>query len=302
VKNPRTARARSTIVNRTVTPRRRPNADLREREDLTPKEVDRLQDAARKHSRYGHRDATAILIAYRHGLRASELCELTWNMIELDSGRIHVRRAKNGVDSTHPLTGKEIRALRQLRRENLQSRFVFNTERGGPVTRAWFLKMVLRTGKLAKLALPIHPHMLRHACGFKLANDGVDTRALQHFLGHRNIMHTVRYTELRSDRFDGFWKDCAIDAVLSMMASIPGSCSSFWATEVSFTRCGIRSCAPNDSMGSRWVLQASSVQPRPSNAVVNTRALQHFLGHRNIMHTVRYTELRSDRFDGFWKD
>src|SRR5262249_31916261 len=82
-----------------------------------------------RHSRYGHRDATAILIAYRHGLRASELCELTWNMIELDSGRIHVRRAKNGVDSTHPLTGKEIRALRQLRRENLQSRFVFNTER-----------------------------------------------------------------------------------------------------------------------------------------------------------------------------
>jgi type 1 fimbriae regulatory protein FimB/type 1 fimbriae regulatory protein FimE len=128
-------------------------------------------------------------------------------MIELDSGRIHVRRAKNGVDSTHPLTGKEIRALRQLRRENLQSRYVFNTERGGPVTRAWFLKMVRRTGELAKLPLPVHPHMLRHACGFKLANDGVDTRALQHFLGHRNIMHTVRYTELRSDRFDGFWKD-----------------------------------------------------------------------------------------------
>src|SRR5262249_29453682 len=104
---------------------------LREREYLTPKEVDCLQDAARKHSRYGHRDATAILIAYRHGLRVSELCELTWNMIELDGGRIHVRRAKNGVDSTHPLTGKEIRALRQLRRENLQSRYVFNTERGG---------------------------------------------------------------------------------------------------------------------------------------------------------------------------
>jgi integrase len=157
--------------------------------------VDCLQDAARKHSRYGHRDATAILIAYRHGLRASELCELTWNMIELDSGRIHVRRDKNGVDSTHPLTGK------------MQSRFVFNTERGGPVTRAWFLKMVRRTGELAKLPFPIHPHMLRHACGFKLANDGVDTRALQHFLGHRNIAHTVRYIELRSDRFDGFWKD-----------------------------------------------------------------------------------------------
>jgi len=96
-------------------------------------------------------------------------------MIELDSGRIHVRRAKNGVDSTHPLTGNEIRALRQPRRENLQSRYVFNTERGGPVTRAWFLKMVRRTGELAKLPFPIHPHMLCHACGF---------------IGHRNITHT----------------------------------------------------------------------------------------------------------------
>src|SRR5215831_18930473 len=109
--NPSPLRRPSTIANRTVAPRQPRNADLREREYLTPKEVDCLQEAARKHSRYGHRDATAILIAYRHGLRASELCELTWNMIELDSGRIHVRRTKNGVDSTHPLTGKEIRAL-----------------------------------------------------------------------------------------------------------------------------------------------------------------------------------------------
>jgi Phage integrase family len=165
VKNPSTRRDPSTIVNRTVTPRRPPNADLREREYLTPKEVDRLQDAARKHSRYGHRDATAIPTAYRHGLRASELCELTWNMIELDSGRIHVRRAKNGVDSTHPLTGKEIRALRQLRRENLQSRCVFNTERGGPVTRAWFLKMVRRTGELARLS-----RLIRTCCAMPAAS------------------------------------------------------------------------------------------------------------------------------------
>ena len=196
-----------TIVNRTVTPRRRPNTQLRPREYLTEKEVGALIDAARKRGRHGHRDATAILLAYRHGLRASELCELTWDMLELDGGRIHVRRAKHGVDSTHPLTGKEIRALRQLRRDNQHSRYVFNTERNGPVTRAWFLKMIHRTGELAKLPFPIHPHMLRHACGFKLANDGVDTRALQHFMGHRNIMHTVRYTELRSDRFNHFWKD-----------------------------------------------------------------------------------------------
>jgi type 1 fimbriae regulatory protein FimB/type 1 fimbriae regulatory protein FimE len=180
---------------------------LRPREYLTEKEVERLIETARNHGRHGHRDATAILLAYRHGLRATELCELTWDMIELDGGRIHVRRAKNGVDSTHPLTGKEIRALRQLRRENLHSRYVFNTERGGPVTRAWFLKLLNRLSEAAKLPFQAHPHMLRHACGFKLANDGVDTRALQHFLGHRSIVHTVRYTELRSDRFNGFWKD-----------------------------------------------------------------------------------------------
>jgi type 1 fimbriae regulatory protein FimE len=193
-------------VNRTV-PIRPPNAKLRPREYLTEREVEALINAARKHGRHGHRDATAILLAYRHGLRASELAELSWDMIELDSGRIHVRRAKNGTNSTHPLTGKEIRALRQLRRENVQSRYVLDTERGGPVTTSWFLKLLNRLSAVAKLPFQAHPHMLRHACGFKLANDGVDTRTLQHYLGHRNIQHTVRYTELRSDRFNGLWKD-----------------------------------------------------------------------------------------------
>jgi integrase len=153
------------------------------------------------------RQAAAILLAYRPGLRAGELCCLTWDMIELDSGRIHVRRTKGGLASMHPLTGREIRALRQMLRDNLQSRYVFNTERGGPVTTAWFLKMIVRTGELAKLPFPVHPHMLRHGTGYKLANDGVDTRTLQHYLGHRNIQHTVKYTELRSDRFNGLWKD-----------------------------------------------------------------------------------------------
>jgi site-specific recombinase XerD len=84
---------------------------------------------------------------------------------------------------------------------------VLNTERGGPVTTSWFLKLLNRLSAVAKLPFQAHPHMLRHACGFKLANDGVDTRTLQHYLGHRNIQHTVRYTELRSDRFNGLWKD-----------------------------------------------------------------------------------------------
>jgi type 1 fimbriae regulatory protein FimE len=148
-----------------------------------------------------------ILVTYRHGLRASEVCGLRWDQVELDSGRLHVRRAKGGIDNVHPLSGKEIRGLRQLRRENMESRYVFVTERGGPATSAGFLKMIARTGEAAKLPFPVHPHMLRHSTGYKLANDGHDTRALQHYMGHKNIMHTVRYTEMAPDRFKNFWRD-----------------------------------------------------------------------------------------------
>jgi site-specific recombinase XerD len=196
-----------TTENRTVTPRRRKNVELRPREYLTEKEVERLIDAARKHSRYGHRDASMILIAFRHGLRASELCSLRWDQVELDRGRIHVRRAKGGIDNVHPLGGTEIRALRQIRRENPDARYVFITERGGAMSAGGFLKSLGRIGKAAKFTFPVHPHMLRHATGFKLAGDGVDTRALQHFLGHANIQHTVRYTEMQPDRFKDFWRD-----------------------------------------------------------------------------------------------
>jgi integrase len=110
------------------------------------------QEAARKRSRYGHRDATMILVAYRHGLRASEVCNLRWDQIDLGSGRLHVRRAKGGIDNVHPLSGREIRALRQLRRENTESRYVFVTERGGPATTAGFLKTIARTGDSASIS------------------------------------------------------------------------------------------------------------------------------------------------------
>src|SRR5208282_2739145 len=140
----------SAVVNRTV-PRRAPNSELRPREYLTEKEIERLQEAARKRSRYGHRDATMILVAYRHGLRASEVCGLRWDQIDLNTGRLHVRRAKGGIDNVHPLSGREIRALRQLRRENMESRYVFVTERGGPATTAGFLKTIARTGEAARL-------------------------------------------------------------------------------------------------------------------------------------------------------
>lgn len=199
-------RAASSTVNGKVPPRRLPNKARRSREHLTPDEVDRLIAAAARIGRYGHRDATLILVAYRHGLRVSELVALRWDQVDLKQGMLHVSRLKNGVGSTHPLRGPEIRALRRLQRESA-SPYVFMTERGGPLTTSTARKLVARAGKAAGIGFPVHPHMLRHAAGFKLANDGHDTRAIQHYLGHRNIQHTVRYTELAPDRFKRFWSD-----------------------------------------------------------------------------------------------
>lgn len=195
-----------TLEKRKVLKRPR-NAEVRTREYLTPDEVDALQKAARATGRYGHRDATLILIAYRHGLRVAELIALRWDQIDLKQGLIHVSRVKHGTDSVHPLRGPELRALRQLKRDYPNSPYVFSTERKGPLTPSSVRHIVKRAGEKAALGLPVHPHMLRHACGYKLANDGHDTRAIQHYLGHRNITHTVRYTELAAGRFNGFWQD-----------------------------------------------------------------------------------------------
>jgi site-specific recombinase XerD len=195
-----------TTVNRTVMRLRRPNNELRTREHLTPKEVEQLIEVA-KDNRWGHRDATMILMAYRHGLRASELIDLRWDQVDFNSAALHVRRVKSGVPSTHPLTGVEMRALRRLQREAPSSPFIFVSERGAPFSTAGFARMIDRAADAAGLDIKAHPHMLRHACGFKLANDGVDTRALQAYLGHKNIQHTVRYTELAPTRFKSFWKD-----------------------------------------------------------------------------------------------
>ncbi len=152
-------------VNRTVAPKRLPNGKLRTREYLTEAEVARLMKAAMS-NRWGHRDATMVLVAYRHGLRASELVDLRWAQVGFGTAALHVRRVEQGTPSTHPILGDELRALRRLQREQ----------------------------------------MLRHACGYALANKGHDTRALQAYLGHRNIQHTVRYTELSPTRFKDFWR------------------------------------------------------------------------------------------------
>jgi len=188
-------------------PRRRRNGDFRTRKYLTEAEVERLMKAATG-NRYGHRDATMILVTYRHGLRVSELVDLRWDQVDFRTATLHVRRAKQGTPSTHPIVGDELRALRRLQREQEpKSPFVFTSERGAPFTSAGFARMIERAGVEAKFGFKPHPHMLRHACGYALANRGHDTRALQAYLGHKNIQHTVRYTELSPTRFKNFWRE-----------------------------------------------------------------------------------------------
>jgi type 1 fimbriae regulatory protein FimB/type 1 fimbriae regulatory protein FimE len=188
-------------------PGRRANADVRSREHLTESEVKTLMKAARAGDRrYGHRDATMILLAFRHALRVSELVDLQWTDVDFVTARLHVRRVKDSLDGVHPLDGEELRALRKLQKDG-HAKFIFQTERRGPMTASGFRKLLSRLGVKAGLAdLKIHPHALRHACGYALVNKGVDTRSLQGYMGHKQISNTVRYTALDANRFKDFWR------------------------------------------------------------------------------------------------
>jgi integrase len=191
--------------NRQVMPVRKPNAELRTREYLTVAEIERLIRAA-KAGRHGQRDAALILIAFRHGLRAAEIAKLEWSQVEWGRNAcLHVRRIKSGTPSVHPLQGDEQRALRELHR-NAATPFVFATERKAPFTADAINRLVKIIGERAGLPMPVHCHMLRHACGYALANAGHDTRRIQSWLGHRSIQHTVRYTALSSAPFKKFWR------------------------------------------------------------------------------------------------
>jgi len=195
--------------NRQVEPmlRRVTNAEMRSREYLTLAEIEKLIKAA-KEGRWGLRDAALVLVAYRHGLRAKEACELEWSQVEFGrNASLHVRRAKKGKPAVHPIRGDELRMLTALRKEYQDSRYVFTTERGTPFTTDAVNRLVKTIGQRAGLALPVHFHMLRHSCGYKLANDGIDTRAIQDWLGHVSITHTTRYTQLSQTRFKDFWRD-----------------------------------------------------------------------------------------------
>jgi site-specific recombinase XerD len=187
-------------------PRRETNLARRPREYLTPPEMETLLKAARTRGRYGHRDYTLLPLAYRHGFRVGEVVGLQWGHVHLDEGRLHVMRRKGGRDSVHRLHGEEIRALRRVRREWPSAVYVFLSERGAPLTTAAVRKLEAKLGEAAGFAFPLHPHMVRHATGYKLVNDGASTREIQDYLGHRNIRYTEAYTTLDPHRLMHVWK------------------------------------------------------------------------------------------------
>jgi type 1 fimbriae regulatory protein FimB/type 1 fimbriae regulatory protein FimE len=194
-------------LNRTP-PRKPRNQEVRGREYLTLDEVEQLRRAAAKLGRYGRRDAAMILIAFRHGLRVSELVGLRWDQVDLAKRTIFVRRSKGSKSNLQDLARIEVNALKALAKASGgRSTHVFANERGGTLTPRAFYKIFQRAGEAAELALRVHPHMLRHACGFHLINEGHSTRRVQDHLGHRNIAHTEHYTDLAPGRLGKLWDD-----------------------------------------------------------------------------------------------
>jgi site-specific recombinase XerD len=188
---------------------RKANEAYRVREHLTEAEMDKLL-AALKRNRHGHRDWLIGLLIYRHGLRVSEACDLRWNDIDLAKRTVIVRRIKGSADSSHYLERDEHEALGELWRAHaksgLKSDYVFVNERAQPFGRMGIARMIERAGEAAKLSFPVHVHMLRHSTGYALASRGMDTRRLQHYLGHASITNTVRYTAMSPEPFKDIWR------------------------------------------------------------------------------------------------
>lgn len=176
---------------------------------LTESEIKKFLDAARK-GRHSIRDYCLMLMAYRHGLRVSELIDIRLKDLDIDTARIFVRRVKGSLSTHQPIEGDELRAIRAWFRERegyptADSNYLFLSERG-PLTRQAINYLVTQIGKRAKLNFDVNPHMLRHSTGYYLANKGCDTRLIQDYLGHKNISHTVRYTRTAAHRFENLWR------------------------------------------------------------------------------------------------
>jgi site-specific recombinase XerD len=188
---------------------RRANDAYRVREHLTEAEMDKLL-ATLKGNRHGHRDWLVGLIIYRHGLRVSEACDLRWDDIDLQKRTVIVRRLKGSTDSVHYLERDEVNGLKLLKRQQqadgIKGAYLFINERGQPFGRMGIGRMIERAGEAAGLPFPVHVHMLRHSTGYALAARGMDTRRLQHFLGHASITNTVRYTAMSPEPFKDIWR------------------------------------------------------------------------------------------------
>ena len=182
---------------------------MNERKHLVLVEVEKLITAV-KGSRNAARDRCLLLMMFRHGLRVSEACGLRLAQVDIDSRVLHVERLKKGLSTTHPLRPDELRAIKawlvERKRLKPEGDAFFVSERRSPLSRKTAWAAIRTYGKKAKLSVPAHPHMLRHACGFALADQGADTRLIQDYLGHRNIQHTVVYTATNPARFEKLWR------------------------------------------------------------------------------------------------
>jgi type 1 fimbriae regulatory protein FimB len=185
---------------------------MRDRQYLAEHEFDQLLKAIPKSSRTYARDRCLLMMMYKHGLRATEACRLNLTQVDLSARVIHVKRMKNGLSLTQPVYPEEIpyikvwlKARLKQRTDDLSSGPLFLTFTNKPLTRFALFKIVQTAGKIAGFPFPVHPHMLRHSCGYALANRGADTRIIQDFLGHTQIQSTVRYTTVNPRRFERLW-------------------------------------------------------------------------------------------------
>ena len=182
---------------------------MKDRKYLVSAEVDKLINAT-KGSRNAVRDRCLLLLMFRHGLRVSEACGLQLSQVDTESRILHVSRMKKGLSTTQPLRTDEIRAIkawlvvRSKMKPETDDFFLSNRRRSLSRKTAWLA--IRNYGENAGLSLSAHPHMLRHACGYALADQGADTRLIQDYLGHRNIQHTVIYTAANPARFEKMWR------------------------------------------------------------------------------------------------
>ena len=206
MKSRRLKPVKRTVMRPVASSGRKSNEAYRIREHLTEAEVGKLLKAL-KGNRHGHRDWLIGLLIYRHGLRVSEACDLRWDVIDLPKRTIAVRRLKGSTDSVHYLERDELAGLKRLhRKQEPKSSYVFINERDQPFGRMGIGRMIERAGEAAKLPFPVHVHMLRHSTGYALAGRGMDTRRLQHYLGHASITNTVRYTAMSPEPFKDIWR------------------------------------------------------------------------------------------------